>query len=223
MRDTVTRSSAPLGGGASDGVAFAATDGFAARRSAVASARDDLVQAKEPHAIWLARSEVYAYDAATFESDESTRALDRLTRMAVSSDSKEWGRSTNRRCAVIEQVPECRDMTPKHLALSLLFFNGDGVFMPSPTHLASLEAVVAEAELCKHFSLDADELLVKCVRLLRRGHDEHLHLAKLMQTIHAPSLRTGGAGFSAETMTEGRHFDRELRFFHNFIHVYSTQ
>ena len=69
--------------------------------------------------------------------------------MVVSSDSKEWGRSTNRRCAVIEQVPECRDMTPRHLALSLLFFNGDGVFMPSPTHLASLEAVVADAELCK--------------------------------------------------------------------------
>ena len=34
-------------------------------------------------------------------------------------------------------------------AASVLFFNGDGVFMPSPTHLASLEAVVAEAELCK--------------------------------------------------------------------------
>merc|ERR1712176_1003285 len=69
--------------------------GDAALRSAVASARDDLVQAKELHAIWLARSEVYAYDAATFEADESARALDRLTKMAVSSDSKEWGRATN--------------------------------------------------------------------------------------------------------------------------------
>ena len=71
--------------------------------------------------------------------------------MAVSSDSKEWGRSTNRRCSVIEPdaVAECRDMAPRHLALALLFFNGDGVFMHSPTHLASLEAVVAEAELCK--------------------------------------------------------------------------
>ena len=71
--------------------------------------------------------------------------------MAVSSDAKEWGRATNRRCSLIEPdaVPKCRGMAPRHLALSLLFFNGDGVFMHSPTHLASLEAVVAEAELSK--------------------------------------------------------------------------
>ena len=123
----------------------------AAARSAVRSARGDLRCAPEPHAVWLARSEVYAFNDATFAQDEVTRGLDRVLSAAVSAGVKTWGRSSTRRCALIEAeaVPACRDLAPRHLALALLFRNGDRAFAHAPTYVTALQEVVAEAERTK--------------------------------------------------------------------------
>mmetsp|Transcript_6873 Transcript_6873/g.25005 ORF Transcript_6873/g.25005 Transcript_6873/m.25005 type:complete len:280 (-) Transcript_6873:614-1453(-) len=87
-------------------------------------------------------------------------------------------------------------------------------------HVQYLEV---EPEFLKHLSLNPNQLLVKGVRLLRSGNNEHFHFAKLMQSIHTASLRTRSSSFGTEAMTERSHLDGKLSFVDNLIHVDTTK
>ena len=86
-----------------------------------------------------------------------------------------------------------------------------------------VEHLEVESELGVHLLLDGDEFVVQRLGLFRGGDNEHLHLAELVQAVHASRGGARGARLSAEAVRKRRHLDGELLLRHHLVHVHTPE
>ncbi len=88
---------------------------------------------------------------------------------------------------------------------------------------ASVEHVVRQPEPLEDALLNAEDLLVDRLPLLRRAKGEHLHLRELVHAVEAFRVAPRGTGLGPEAVPERGHLQGQLLFGQDLVHVDGSQ